>query len=249
MSWSLIADSDGFVNIGAGTETFSLPAGLEEGDIVIVAMAADTGGIAGGNIQTSGYQGVDTVGSSPSYTVKWKQMGATPDSDITFIQGGSRRFGWTYQVWRGGAKSGQPDADFQVSNNDNPPSITTVADGALVFAITVQDDDDAEVTSPPTGYSNLSFGNTGLGSAAFGGTAMIASKIVASAGVEDPGPFTTNVNDSKASFTISFAPVAGPQAKRWNGSEWVDVVVTVWDGSQWTNAQFWSGDLNGWIQQ
>lgn len=80
------------------------------------------------------------------------------------------------------------------SGTPNPPSITTSKANSLVIALGALQNDNVTPTAP-TGYTNTVFYSDW-------GTVMMASKIVATAGVEDPAAFSGG-NDLWRAGTIA----------------------------------------------
>ncbi len=91
-------------------------------------------------------------------------MGATPDTVIGFNQADTEDTCGVIQVWRGQDLTTPEDTTPTIASSGNgmpdSPSITTVTDGALVFAIGFLDDDNvaSSVTAP---MSLLSLSITG----------------------------------------------------------------------------------------
>ena len=96
------------------------------------------------------------------------------------------------------------------SSTPNPGSITTVTDNCLVTAVMFIDQDNATPTAP-TGYTlqgwiHTSNSSTGFTGGAQSGTSAIATKLVTSAGLEDPGTFSGSFSDGWVCVTMAFRP-------------------------------------------
>ncbi len=217
MAWTKVGETTFEIDNTDTDQDVTLPGTVLEGDIVIYGHCADQ--VVSPGVVTTGYTDIwtDHNQNAPGYDSGYKVMGATPDTIITFNQTGTflaEDTAGVLQVWRGldtstpedatptgaGGGSGMPDC----------PSITTVTDGALVFALGFLDDDEvaASVTAP-SGYSNLlamqpaSSGNA---------TMMIASKEVTSAGAEDPAAFGGPGDDEWEAATFALRPAAAAGA-------------------------------------
>jgi len=211
MAFAKVAESTFTVATGEGSENKSLPGPPSEGDLVIVVLASDANLISDG-ISTSGYTVLYKENAiNPGQEVSYKVMTATPDTIVTILQEGTKDTAGLIQVWSGQhattvidtttttgtSGSGMPDA----------PSITTVTDGALVFAVGMLDDDVvASSVTAPSGYTNLLAAEAGTDEA--GATVMIASKVVTTAGAEDPDVFGGSGSDQWRSVTIAIRPAA-----------------------------------------
>lgn len=85
--------------------------------------------------------------------------------------------------------------------------ITTVTNGALVLAIGLMDADATPNMVEPSGYTMIQA--TTLASAVSNGHRLaVASKIVATAGAEDPGAFTGTAVDEWGAMTVAIRPSA-----------------------------------------
>ena len=227
MAFSKVGETTFEIIADDANNDVTLPGTVLEGDIVIYGHCADS--VVTPGVQTSGYTDIwtDHSQNAPGYESGYKVMGATPDTIITFVQdsqfSGENTAG-VLQVWRGldtatpedatptgiGGSPGMPDC----------PSITTVTDGALVFAIGFLDDDKvaASVTAP-SGYSNLlAMEPTSLDNA----TMMIASKEVSPEGPEDPAAFGGSGTDEweAATFALRPAVATGDTTAAWGFGRW-----------------------------
>ncbi|KKL19659.1 hypothetical protein LCGC14_2463240 [marine sediment metagenome] len=163
MAFSKVGETTFEILADDANHDVTLPGTVLEGDIVIYGHCADS--VVTPGVQTAGYTDIwtDHSQNAPGYDSGYKVMGATPDTIISFVQdsafSGEDTAG-VLQVWRGldtttpedatptgaGGSSGMPDC----------PSITTVTDGALVFAIGFLDDlKIASTVTAPSGYTNL----------------------------------------------------------------------------------------------
>lgn len=232
------ANVTGFIAVGTGTETPSLPSGLAQGDVVIVAIACDNAinSLAGG-IQTSmGYTYIhEPTVNNPGYQLAYKVMGATPDTTVTMEQEVGRRQAYVIQAWRGVDVTegpldvATPSVATGTTGDPDSPSITPVTSGALVFTVGFQDDDDSTVTTVPSGYSNSASSNTGQSSTTVGATVVIASKSWTS-GAENPAAWALSGSDEWVGSTIALRPLItaawDQKSFRWRNDDGTEATAT-----------------------
>ena len=218
---TLVNEVSGVVQGGTTTTDVTLPGSLQEGDVLVLMIAADVNladatpdAAVDGNISQDGwfhlhasqYSSVDgyiyglVCESSPPTTVRVRgSSSATADAP------------YVCQAWRGvdarvfDARSGSAYTTGSSANPD-PPAVTTVTDDALVIAFAMMDDDDTTVSVWPTGYTNQiekGTGNTGTTNEC---TIAMSSKIVSSAGSENPSAYTFNSSDAWATCSIALMP-------------------------------------------
>ena len=102
------------------------------------------------------------------------------------------------------------------SANPDPPSITTVTDGAFVFAIAFQDNSTASSLTIPTGYTDPD----GLGlikrntSGSNGCSLAVAYKEIVTAGAEDPGTFGFTASEEWGAISVAIRPTVVGGGKR-----------------------------------
>ncbi len=216
--WQMIGSVTGSVAGGTGSQSVTLPAGLQQGDIIIVALACDSSLSSDGISNGQGYTDiVHDSSSSPGANIAWKVMGASPDSQVSIER--VREFFTSYdtayviQAWRGVNVNDVLDvaATSVTGSSGDPdsPSITPVTPGALVFTIGLGDDDGGTVNTVPSGYSNPSQARTGTGESDRA-TAVIASKMWSS-GAEDPAAWVLDsFNDNWRAWTVALRPIVIP---------------------------------------
>ena len=206
---------------GSSSYTLSLPAGIQEDDIVLVGVSSDEDG-SSGNLEVkdggggSTYTSVHTMtGESPEGALSFKRMGSTPDTQFQIDNTATTNTDVVaiVMVLRGvdttTALSGTPVELEQTTHGGmpDPPSMTTADDDALVVAFGAQDDDDvASSVTAPSGYTLQVAEDTGNGSTSVGTTVMFATKTKASAGSEDPGAFGGSGSDKWWAVTLAFKP-------------------------------------------
>jgi len=204
-------------DMGNDPTTVSLPTTLED-DIWILAISWDTATIANGSTfyTDQGYTIIAySTGDDPDYGLFYKIMGATPDTtvNIEHSNSASGTGNLIMQAWRGVDGTTPLDGVTPAlsGSNLNPPSVTTNTDGALVIAYGALDDDSATLTTSPAGYTNILFQATGTGTS--GDTsAALGSKIVATAGAEDPATWVFSTSDQALAYTFVLKPAAGGAA-------------------------------------
>ena len=215
MAITFVDQSTFTVAAGAGEVSQALPVSLQN-DIVLIVLAADTMNEGAGNdgIVGQGYTSiVGPTGTAPGRQIAYKRMGATPDTSVTIDQEAAVIMAGLCQIWRGvdttTAEDATSTAASGTSANPDSPAIITVTANALVLSISMLDDDDATVTTYPSGYTNTLSKNTGQGSTTVGATVSIASTIRASAGSEDPGAYTMSSSDAWFANSVAFRPAGG----------------------------------------
>jgi len=206
----------------SATVDITLPAGMQEGDYVFIGTGCDdTTGFLTFNTAgwTSIYKNI-LGGLVPSSEVRRKFMPASPDTVCNITNPAADEIAVVCQAWRGVDSVFPEDqvtvvsAEFAVIGMPDPRQITSRTDNALIVAFGVLQDEDATGVVAPTGYSNLSF--TGAGGAANStATAMVASKLKAIRGPEDPAPFTASVgNNEWTAATFALRPTVRVPTER-----------------------------------
>ena len=200
------------ISTGAGNETENLPASLSEDDIVVTAGVCDLG-LSSTWVNTAGWTSLyhHTGGITVYYDVWYKRMGATPDSTVNIDQQANRITTCVSQAYSGVDTTTAIDNSYSLSDGSsgmpNAGSHTTVTNGALRIIIGALDDDDVTGTAP-SGYTNLVTNNTGVGDGSTGASIMLASKIAATAGAEDPAAFGGSGSDGWRAIHFALRPAA-----------------------------------------
>jgi hypothetical protein len=187
------------------TGTLTLPSGLQQNDLVIVATFRDDNTTALPTGYTAGQ-----AGTSNSVNYRWarKFMPATPDTTITGLSSTAaihiamvfRRVNTTTPL-----DATSPTIATNTAGMPNSRSITTVTNNAMVVSIGYLDDDViASAVTAPTNYTLARAAQ--YGSAGAGGTVMAAYRIRTTAGAEDPGAFGGGGTDSWVGATIALRP-------------------------------------------
>lgn len=222
---SFVGEVTGVIDgAGSATQDISLSgiSGLAAGDVLIYLTACDDGWVGGDFFPPHDL----TYGDQNRwFPIMEFPSGAFPDCHLmAFVVGSSVptlvRFhkpdtndgSVIIQAWRGVDKrviDARPsDAWTKAWNSStfDPPSVTTVTDGALVIAVVALDDDDTTVSTWPTGYTNQVEENSGNASSGAGCTIAMSSKIVASAGAENPAAYTMSTSDDGWVCTVALQP-------------------------------------------
>jgi hypothetical protein len=218
---TFVNEVSGVIQQQTTTTDVTLPASLAEGDVLVFMVAADfdlidstPNGPVDFNVSPDGwfhlhaseYASTDgyiyglVCGSSPPTTVRVRGSG-NASNDAPYV----------CQAWRGvdarlfDARSAAAYTTGTSANPD-PPSVTTVTDGALVIAFAMMDDDDTTVSVWPTGYTNQIEKGTGNGGTNNQATIAMCSKIVTTAGSENPSAYTFNSSDQWSACSIALQP-------------------------------------------
>ncbi len=193
-----------FINSAQSTTgTLTLPTGLQQNDLVIVASYRDDTTVALATGYTNGQQGLS---NSVNYRWAYKFMPATPDTTITGLD--STNVIHIAMVFRGVNTTTPLDVTVPaVATNTagmpNPPSITPVTNNSMIVAIGYLDDDIITATAP-TNYTLARTAN--YGSAGAGGTVMGAYRRLVTAAAENPGTFGGGGDDAWVASTVALRP-------------------------------------------
>jgi hypothetical protein len=205
-------------NTGVTYQDFDVPEGCLPGDEIVALAVVDQRGSGGGmfwyltdgTTPLTDIQGAND--ENPAYVVQTYRAGATPPTQVRLTNNGVefpipasviillvRGVDETKRAEVVGTEasgtSGMPDAG----------SLTTLTDDSLVLAFGALDDDlDEANVSGPSGYTLVAAKEGGVPLA--GQTAMVAEKIVGTAGAEDPGAFGGTGSDNWWAIAVAFAP-------------------------------------------
>ena len=218
---TFVNEVSGVVQGATTTTDVTLPASIAEGDVLVFMIAADAN-LA--NTEPTDPIDVDisrdgwfnlfaSEDASVDGYIYGLVCGASPPTAVRVRGSSSSSYDAPYvcQAWRGvdarvfDARSGN-DYTTGSSTTPNPPSVTTVTDDALVIAFAMQDDDDNTVSVWPTGYTNQTEKGTGNGGTGSQATIAMSSKIVTTAGAENPTAFTFSGSDSWITCSIALMP-------------------------------------------
>jgi len=218
MAISFVGSSTGTVTGGSTTTDISLPSGVQEGDVIILATSADLSYVTTGNVFPIDYS-VDedwfpvlqaTSGDDPTLHVAALLVGASVPANVRIRGAATNDAVVVMQAFRGVDKRiFDADTPAMKDNNSTPSSfnsITTNTNGAWVVAIAALDDDDTTVNSYPSGYSNTAEVNTGNASTTAGQSIAMCSKNVTTAGTESPASLTWNSSDNNKTAVLALQP-------------------------------------------
>lgn len=188
--------------------TIALPAMLES-DVAYVATTCN--GTTGGTMVSAGYTQLGTTLTLSTGRARMfrKVMGASPDATAV-VDGDSTNTGVSavVTVLRGVDTTTPEDVTTTTATgsslNPNPPSITTVTPNAWVLAPACSIISDTAVVAP-TGYSNQVDINT-AGTGSNPTTTAMATKLVETAGVEDPATWTAWLSGAWGCFAVAVRP-------------------------------------------
>lgn len=196
---------------GTGSVAVNVPAGVQDGDLLVAIVSEANNG--DWNIPSGWTRDEDGLlvggggGSKPETDVFIRTAPASPPSSYTFTNTGTNDIAGIILAYRGVNSSPYLDAAVGTANGNavtdaNPPSVTTVTDGARVIAVGINDDG-ITFTSPPSGYTMRENVNVTSGA---GVTLAAADMDVPTAGAEDPGTFTPGSASNWAAITIALRP-------------------------------------------
>lgn len=195
--WSSSAD---FGASTTGTYTFPTSPALAAGDLVVAIIGSDG---SNPNLPSGWTSLASSTVNTCNVRVIYKYMTSTPDASVA-IAGISTASTISGIAIRGAVNGSTPalQSVTGTSGMPNPPSITTTVNNSVVIAIGGIDDDSVTSVTAPAGYNNL----TSQAASTVGFTTMIATKLVATAGVEDPAVFGGGGTDDWAAFSVAIAP-------------------------------------------
>lgn len=201
-------------NQSAGT-TFAYPAGIQKDDFIIISQSVDTGPFTTAPTDSSSTAYtilLNGTSSDPDYLISYKFADGTESGINVTLQTLLSRGATVIQVFRNIDKSQPFDVTSTTASNStgdpDAPSITTVTNNCMIVAIGFLDDDTGVTVTVPTGYSNLNYGESDAGD---GGdsTTMMASKLLTTAGAENPGVFVTSADDTWRAVTVALRMLRG----------------------------------------
>jgi hypothetical protein len=211
MAISLVGTASGTAASG-GDVTITLPTCLQDDLVCVFGGHGRTSNNAG--VSTSGYTENTDLATSARTVFSYKKMESSPDTSVTCIGSTNTDDATVYvvMVFRGVDTTTPIDAttttasSFGAGGSPNPPSITTVTDGAAVIAVGHQSVDDSTITAP-SGYGNLVNATQSETLSTSVGAAWVAK---ATAGAENPGSFSTwDTFQAWQALTVALRP-AGP---------------------------------------
>ena len=183
---------------------------MQQLDVVVVTLFGYDSGAEEVTISSSGWtKAAEYYSSSIKLEISYKVMGETPDSSVA-INGStnaSDAASAIAQVFRNVdveqvLDQASPDPSLAGSGNPDSPSITTLTDGAWVCSC-VGSFGALSGPSAPSGYSN---DDTLQTTDSFNSSIGAASKLVATAGAENPGAWSGFASATNIAATIALRP-------------------------------------------
>ena len=186
--------------LASGTTDVSLPASMSEDDVVLVAITSDT---AHPTVNSSGWTQVYEESEFGTFSsLYYKAMGSSPDSNINVTTGTNAPLSVVCQAFRGVSPQNpvkQHDTAAEITDNPNPPSLSSVTDNSWIIAIGHLDDEDvAGSVVHNGGYTNLAAADVDEGNAS---TTMMASK-AATGSTENPDAFSSSGSDANIGASV-----------------------------------------------
>ena len=190
----------------------------EAGDVCVVAVGADVNAIHASvdsrHLVYNGFTVVEdsftnSIGALISTIYITQAMEDQGEMRLSFQCESNSAVSGVASIWRGVDPLiydvAIPTEATGATGLPNAPSITTVTDNSIVLAIGLLDDDNVEGTmTAPTNYTLRAIDDN---DDALGITTAIASRLIASAGAENPGVYTGSGDDAWRAFSIALRPV------------------------------------------
>ena len=197
------------------TLTLTVPSGVSNGDLLVaVAMINDNDPDVTWSTPPSGWTlyvpelSTPSTVSTPSCAV-WYRIANSEPASYDWVASASGAGLMGSMLAYSGVNTAAPfDVSYTTATGTggvaNPPSTTTLTDGAFVMAIGFQDDD--------TGFTSLSSGydereQVTLASSGNGASLGICDVEKASAGAEDPGGFSSSDAEEWGAITLVLRPI------------------------------------------
>lgn len=186
------------VNNGGTITTSLTDLPLEEGDLVLYALAGDTGPAT---VTTPGYTIIQTEDlDNPSYILAYKFMGSSIDTEVvgSTISGGSALI----SVFRNVGSVGESAENSGASGDPNPPSITTSVSKSMVVAFGFVDDDVITSFTVPENFTTIGSASNTSGYPSVLGAYYLQD----SAGTIDPTVMTNTGDDTWWGVSLALKP-------------------------------------------
>jgi hypothetical protein len=191
--WTKTAD---FSSNTTGTLTF--PSGAQQGDYVVLYVASDG---SAPTMTSTGWTLLQSGNPSTHPFACWqKQMGATPDTDVT-VGGISTASAAIARAYRGTTGAGASAGTSSTTGMPDAPTVTPTANGSIVIAFGSLDDDAGITSSAPATYGNYA----AIESSASKVTLYSADKFNVSTS-ENPAAFAGGGSDEWGAVTVSMSP-------------------------------------------
>lgn len=208
---SLVSTATERSTTSSSGRTYTLPSGLQEGDLVIAACATDDALSTG---YSAGWTSLHYETAFPNTRYIYKFMTSTPDTTVSFSnQLNSNRTAFIAMAYRGVDAITPFDVTTLTGNSggaqDSPicPTITTVTDGALVVCIGGLDDDATAVTAVDNSFTDLLWERSNASDTTFNDcTIMSSQKLLSTAGASGETSYTTGSTDAYSWVTLALRP-------------------------------------------
>lgn len=208
MAITLVGTPQAGSAINAGDVTLTFDVAPQENDVVVVWGGPSIVGSSA--IVTSGYTAISADQLNSQCRAWYKRMGATPDTTVVGDGGADARDAVGYLSWvlRGVDTTTALDTAATLANgtgsSPNPPTITTVTDGAWVFAFASLLANDA-TPGDLSNYSNQVIANA---TDTFNLSVTGMTREIGTASAEDP-PTYTGWSGTWGAVTAAIRPAAG----------------------------------------
>jgi hypothetical protein len=190
----------GFVSDNGGDFDYSATGWLET-DFLVAIISNGTEGIG----SVPGWENLVEVGASPYFEVHYRFKGTSTSLNVNSDQYPTTIIACFRNVNTTTPIDVIPTTSSGSTGDPNPPSITTVTNGAMLLAAAGVDDDSINTVTDPTGFTHIK-------SQTSGGTTFYRSAVVASyksqlvAGTVDPSTYTLDSDDSWRAATVALRP-------------------------------------------
>jgi len=217
---------------GSGTSmTITLPTMVED-DICIIIVGSDTGAIT----RPTGWAEMESFATGGlNSKILYRQMTSSPVTSVTITGLATASTAVAIALRNATLEkysifNDTPDPSAPIE----PVTVTTTVDNSLVLLLAAVDDLNLTTsTTPallvPTGYSNHTFKETTV-AAPNGMTTMLATKVVTTAGSENPSALSGNLGNQYFTASLVFRPTALTQHS---------ILAYDTNASQWTNFNPW----------
>lgn len=183
--------------------------GIQSGDLVIICGASDSEDMTVPSGWTTGYiNNASGTSAHGGFIYTFATSSSLTVSGLAGTGSGGFSYGYIWQVFRGVNQSTPINAQAGVGSGGggmpDPPSITTDADGCMIVAMGMLDDDEvASTVNPPTDFTLIYAQNSDRYA-----TCMSAYLLQETAGSINPDAFTsTGGNDNRIAITVALNPI------------------------------------------
>lgn len=205
--------TEAFLDSGGMAIAVAGPAGTNEGDLLIAAVALDGAGaesIAGPPGWTLVYSGVNN--GRCGIGVWWKLATAGESANYDFTWGdGEEAYGWIMRFTGHDPADPVSDVAMAVDTSSTPlsPAVTTTTDNSMVLRLGAFDDDDVNVGNAGlSGHSTIAMNASGSGvGTTSGGAGYVLQPAAGGSGVSN---FTLTASEEGLTVTLAINPDPNP---------------------------------------